>query len=293
MVLYSYEEEKQALLEEKKRLEKEIFRVKEAESLKRAKRFAFDDFKSAYRRMPIRFLKTVFHTRRDELLTYASFTFDPFMIQRLYEHMRDCNLQEVTVYMTLYCEEMKPCKQGYLFTLSDPYKKVEVFIEKLPDKFRDKDIRHHILQAKVLIRKDFFTAGKISAEYVYPLPYTLECDATDGEPRPIETVDYETLKPLEENRGITNQAACLRMAQQLVADGAHRALPDEQKEELQRGFLYIRGMYKKYFLFFKGNEIEAMVYECGGLTEYEIKHWNDSLCLYQRHYDITYKIALS
>lgn len=289
MVFYTYEEERQALLNEKAKLEKEIFRIRETESLKRAQRPMFFCLKEVYRRMPIRFLKTVFHTRRDILLRYASFTFDPFIVKALYEHMQENNLQEVTEYMVLYCEELKQCDGGYQLTLLDPHNKINVVVEKIPDKYHERNILHHMLQVKVVVGRDFFSSGTIRAEYIEPLPYTLECDGTDGEPRPIETVDYNTLKPLGQSNGKSNRAACMNMAQQLVENGAHRALPIEQEEELKRGFLYIRGMYKKYFLFFEGREVEAMVYNCGGLTEYELQNWKLPQCEYQRLYDITYQ----
>lgn len=285
MVFYTYEEEKQALLKEKEQLEKEIFLLGETELLKRAQRQTFYEIKCAYRRMPVPFLKTVFHTRRDELLRYASLTFDLFFIKRIESMLQENNISELTHYMVLYCEDITKVENGYELTLIDPQKKAYGFVDKLPKNASEYKIRNHIIQVKAIIDSISLKEGRLRIEYIRPLPYTLVGDATDGTVRSIETPDYDMLKDLETYENQTAQAACMNMAEQLVHKGGRLPLVEEQKDSCKQGYIYIRGKYKKYFLFFTGPKIEAFVYECGGITTFESENWENPICAGERTYD--------
>lgn len=288
MVLYTYEEEKKALLEEKEKLENEIHAIREMEELKRSQRYLYSLSASAYRRMPVRFLKSVYHTRRDALMKYASLTFDSFMLKRLFDLLKEFDSQGMIEYLVLCCKDMVKCDSGYELTLFDPYRTIKVRVDDIPGGYPEYKIKNHILQIKAIIGPDFFKTGEMRVEAVRPLPYTLEEEERNGIARPIETRDYDMLKDLEKKNGLSNKAACLNMAQELVHMGGRRSLPEEQQEEHNNGFVYVRGKFKKYFLFFNHPEIEAMVYESGGLVSFEISGWNRFEAEAERRFDPTY-----
>lgn len=295
MVTYTFEEEKEALLATIRDLEKDIYQMKEIDCFRKIRVRQEDFLKYMYLRMDVSYLKSIYHTRRKEILEHITSSFDPFMVKHSISRMEELGYSYETEYFALFCSQIKKTINGYLLELMDPYRKINGLLAKFPEGESEDTLKNHVLRVKINVDKKLLIEGATTEILdVYALPYSLEGDyGIESYSKnnstcsyPIETRDYDYLKELE-NAKNQNQAyeLCVQMAERMKKDGFFRPLSSEDQETIAKGYLYIRGRFQYYVLIFKNKRVEVITESTRGMDEIDMQYWKEDISDYMRKYD--------
>ncbi len=284
MLGYTYEEEKEYLENRINTVKKEIENIKEKDFFQTARLHygKMDQFYS-YRRLPVSELNTVYHTKRERLLEQITLTFNPRVIRSAFVRMEVNGEKESIEYMALCCTGVRRVDSTYRLCLKDPYREIIGYIADIPTEIMERikseeNLIGRIVQVKLPISKDRLAAGCFPVLAMKLLPYFLHAEEKESQRWELETRDYDIFEDLIGINGIDRcRQACINKIIQLEKSGGLRARPEEEREAIENGFIFIRCEYVAYTLIFQQGYIELATEEKPKLHPDERTHWNDDI----------------
>lgn len=295
-----YETTKKFFLEKKRQLLNEIEDLREEETFKRAVGTNYTKREHMFLRMPVQFLKTTFHTRRDEVCQLASANFCCHSIGSVIEKLDNSVHDSSVEYFVVCCKNIVKTEKGYVLTMFDPYATVKS--KPLSSLFgvRENAIVNHMLQIKVIIKKNFsvnqeldiigmnytnlFIDG-VNKGHRYNKPYYYDSAdsiiTNDGRTpdhsfikAKVRTEDYDNLKELESIKGYgACKNACENFARKKIMEG-WRGSPDAEENE-RKGYIFLRSDFCRYALIYKNGLVEVIAMESCGLTDFGESFYDD------------------
>jgi len=279
MKINNFDEEKAELLREIAFVKREIYELEKEEDFKEARIFTNNYLKDSciYKRLPISYLKTVYHLKNDEIVNLLSFSFENEMIIKLFGQIREHNKSSCIGFAVMNCSAVYRKDGGYVLQLSDPFFDLKGFVYHLPRDLKPETIANTMVQIKIVLDENVLNTHKAKLLDICPLPYWIYGTIKGNSKIELESPDYEITKSLEAVRGREKCiSAGLSWAHEMVREhGMYEPSPENKEEFLNHGYIYVRGLYRQYVLVFVDDRIEAVVTEEGKLSESYQKHWYD------------------
>lgn len=259
----SYAEQLQFLTETKNRLLNDINEIKEQEVFDNAKDRATGR-SLFFKRLPADFLKSVYHTRRKELIELISATMEPNVLRDTIGRMKYDGRTMEYDYFVFHCYDVKKTPDGIILKLEDPYRKIETtpiaFDNKEQEKIIIQSSLKRMLKVKMQVTEEILTKTSFAVEKIIPLGLTLTGVYIEGlGERSIKNEDYEELNYITYLKGY---------------DACHQALLDFAIKKEKNGayycdtedIIYIRDEYKEYYFLLNMDSFDCIIYEIYGMT---------------------------
>lgn len=272
----NYEVEKNALLEIQKQLQSELDTMIEEEYFKRTQSHA--DKELLYGRLPIYYLKSVYHTKKDELFQYATMSFSDAALLNISIVLEEtCEKQRVE-YFVMYVEEVLETEDTVTLYLKDPYRAVKTNpIKKTAISNRGKNLKKHMVKVKTMFPGMIFELGIMEVMKIEVLPYSLSgvYISSDSEnDRQIKTADYDELDYMANltSKEICKQAALEYAEEKKEMGGICGVIISESHDEC----ILVREEYKETYLVI-GEKLECITRDTYALSEAERKKYQMKL----------------
>lgn len=110
---------------QKQKLIRDIQEIDDMEEFATGETYTKSFLNIFYKRLPINYISTIYHTKCDSLLPRINATFDDFILHLIEENLKIDEKESTVMTIAMHCDTILSTDDGPVLILSDPYKTIK------------------------------------------------------------------------------------------------------------------------------------------------------------------------